>query len=749
MKRFIIVLLSVLLVVSVSYGVEDQPRGRTADDQSVTSENFVDDPVTVGTPSGMDQPISDPVRPKPMGADEWTLFDSTAAIRTCIPVGDHYAIRFDLPNRRLTEELPENDLSEDCMAAVERAPKWLQNDLIINLNRIRGEWAEFFQEFAVEAILDAEDPYVDEVAFCIAHMSPPIMEDGDVNYDLFIENAESIYEADEYLDYVQIVDHGEVGDDDYWTTLVYQISDGEDTTEVELDREIYYWYVVFPRLSDEAPWYIEPSSGSIQDPPRGVFWRDFLLNHPDDGYRSLREDLEDCGVLWSGLRNNATAENGAIGMITGWIRHILRFTSEQERPIQPVRIYNMHIGRCGEHSDMTAAAGRAALIPTLCTSVFCNDHTWNEFWGGDRWVAWEPVNNMVDSPFTYENGWGQIYPTVLNWRSDSYLYTVTDRYSEGVSDLNVTVRDRSGNPVDGAKLLIASQNPANTISWCGYGYTNSDGEVSLKIGDARDIYACVESPLGRVPNNGLARILRVEENEGGQVYEWTPDLWGRMPSISINEADEPENPTNHFRVNVSYELLREIANNSHGWRTNTAEFFVDVGPGLLDFFICNEENYQSYLDNDRFEAFGIEEIEGSGEIEFTLPTDGVWYVVFSNDDRLENWMEVEVATRVFYDDEFVDVADSDPVPASYQLYQNFPNPFNARTGIRFDLQYTGQTTITIYDVAGHQLNRLTQGILPAGRHEITFDGSALSSGTYFYEIECNGFVQRKSMVLLK
>jgi transglutaminase-like putative cysteine protease len=73
----------------------------------------------------------------------------------------------------------------------------------------------------------------------------------------------------------------------------------------------------------------------------------------------------------------------------------MSFTSNNERPHQPVRIITKHFGRCGEYADLTAAVARLALIP--CTSIISisTDHTWNEFWD-ENWVAWEPVNGYID-----------------------------------------------------------------------------------------------------------------------------------------------------------------------------------------------------------------------------------------------------------------------------------------------------------------------------------------------------------------
>ncbi|MCF7810752.1 T9SS type A sorting domain-containing protein [bacterium] len=676
-----------------------------------------------------------------LSRDEWLELNSVFTL-VSIPAGDKYTLRLDPGNRQIEEILPENILNDYYMEAVDRVPCWIRPDLINNLNRISGEWAEFAQEQVADIILETDDDYLDEVSFVIAHTSPILIEDYTLNLELFIENAVGIYEADEYLNYVEIVEYGSVDDGDWWTTLEYLVKADDDTFTVELDRDLYYWYVVHPRISDEMPLYINPTTGNSARPPDGVFWRDFLLNHPDDDYLSLRDAIEDCNVLWSNLSNNGSEENGAVGMVTWWIQHVLDFTSRQERPIQPVRIYSMHIGRCGEHSDLTSAAGRAALIPTICTSTLCTDHTWNEFWDGVRWITWEPVNNYVDSA-PYDN-WNQI-PGVVNWRSDSYLWDVTERYT-ACSDLNVSITDRNHNPVDGAEVKLASEALSGGYYWCAWGYTNADGEVSFKIGDNRNIYLRVESVKGNYPADGIVQII--ESSEADQFYEYSRSLTGSMPSVSANEAEEPDDPSNHYHLDLDFELEAETTNGSIDWRTNTAEYFADIADARLDFFICDEENYSLYIDGDDFEAFSVCELNNSGENGFDLPTDEVWYAVLSNDNRAADWMKAEIAATLSVDSDFGVEGDLE-IPHTYKLYQNFPNPFNSETRLCFDIKQSGSVQLNIYDLNGRCLHQSIYSNLKAGVHSMTFNAGNLTSGIYTYELKSGDFRETKSMILIK
>lgn len=90
------------------------------------------------------------------------------------------------------------------------------------------------------------------------------------------------------------------------------------------------------------------------------------------------------------------------------------------------------------------------------------------------------------------------------------------------------------------------------------------------------------------------------------------------------------------------------------------------------------------------------------------------------------------------------------VPTVFSLSQNFPNPFNPTTTIKYALPKDVKVTIKIYDILGKLVITLVNGELKkAGYYEATFNGNNYASGVYFYRIEAGEFVQSKKMVLVK
>lgn len=91
------------------------------------------------------------------------------------------------------------------------------------------------------------------------------------------------------------------------------------------------------------------------------------------------------------------------------------------------------------------------------------------------------------------------------------------------------------------------------------------------------------------------------------------------------------------------------------------------------------------------------------------------------------------------------------LPNAFELQQNFPNPFNPSTTIRFELNSAQQVSLTIYNAIGQQVATLVDRRLQAGSHQVQFDARNLSSGMYFYRLsspDANIQTTRK-MVLIK
>jgi hypothetical protein len=100
-----------------------------------------------------------------------------------------------------------------------------------------------------------------------------------------------------------------------------------------------------------------------------------------------------------------------------------------------------------------------------------------------------------------------------------------------------------------------------------------------------------------------------------------------------------------------------------------------------------------------------------------------------------------------------DISETEPArittPNEYILYPAFPNPFNPSAQIVFALPKASEVSLRVFNLLGQEVATLAVGLRPAGTHAVTFDGSGLPTGIYFYHLDSGDFIQTRKMVLLK
>lgn len=85
----------------------------------------------------------------------------------------------------------------------------------------------------------------------------------------------------------------------------------------------------------------------------------------------------------------------------------------------------------------------------------------------------------------------------------------------------------------------------------------------------------------------------------------------------------------------------------------------------------------------------------------------------------------------------------------FQLYPNFPNPFNAQTLIRYEVASPGHVHLQVFDILGRRVATLLEGFQLPGTYSVAFEADGLSSGTYFYFLKTHQAVQMRSMMLIR
>jgi hypothetical protein len=124
-------------------------------------------------------------------------------------------------------------------------------------------------------------------------------------------------------------------------------------------------------------------------------------------------------------------------------------------------------------------------------------------------------------------------------------------------------------------------------------------------------------------------------------------------------------------------------------------------------------------------------------------TDGIDTVKVTGDDR------VLFVNRYDYLS-----TEEGAIPTEFALHENYPNPFNPTTTLRFDLPEVSDATVTIYNMLGQKVRTFNMNDTPAGYHSIKWNatndyGEQVGAGVYLYQLQAKDFVKTRKMVLLK
>jgi hypothetical protein len=107
------------------------------------------------------------------------------------------------------------------------------------------------------------------------------------------------------------------------------------------------------------------------------------------------------------------------------------------------------------------------------------------------------------------------------------------------------------------------------------------------------------------------------------------------------------------------------------------------------------------------------------------------------------------SSRLIVTNSPVSVDEQNALPTEFSLLQNFPNPFNPSTTIKYSVPQQSQVKIKVFDVLGEEIETLVNEEKPAGTYELTWNATNLPSGVYFYRLQVGDFIQTKKMILIK
>lgn len=135
----------------------------------------------------------------------------------------------------------------------------------------------------------------------------------------------------------------------------------------------------------------------------------------------------------------------------------------------------------------------------------------------------------------------------------------------------------------------------------------------------------------------------------------------------------------------------------------------------------------------------------------TGPRQGIMcYSPITNDD---SWKAMYWWSHTWTAGTASEVEKTDDVALSFELTNNYPNPFNPSTQIRYSIPHSSMVSLKVYDMIGRHVATLVDGYQDAGKYTVSFNsnekGLNLSSGVYFYRLEAGSYVSVNKMMLLK
>lgn len=92
---------------------------------------------------------------------------------------------------------------------------------------------------------------------------------------------------------------------------------------------------------------------------------------------------------------------------------------------------------------------------------------------------------------------------------------------------------------------------------------------------------------------------------------------------------------------------------------------------------------------------------------------------------------------------------SPQTPKEFELFQNFPNPFNPSTEISFQIPSASFVTLKIFDILGNEVTSLINEEKPSGTYKVIWNAANNPSGIYFYQLKAGNFIKTKKLILLK
>ncbi|MFA5012005.1 MAG: T9SS type A sorting domain-containing protein [Ignavibacteria bacterium] len=264
---------------------------------------------------------------------------------------------------------------------------------------------------------------------------------------------------------------------------------------------------------------------------------------------------------------------------------------------------------------------------------------------------------------------------------------------------------------------------------CLFTFTNQNENPNNKIyisTNNGNNWSSIQTGLPR--NNTLALSLIVHE---GNLYAGT--FYNSIFKRSLNDFVSSTSSVN--LISPSNNVVNVSLTPTFDWDSITSAMTYNIQ-------ISTNSGFSTFI----IDTVGI--LNTSLQIQQGILQNGIqyfWRVRSCNEGGYSNWSSVWNFSTT--------LTGLNPIkgkiPNSFSLSQNFPNPFNPTTKIKFDVPKASSVKITIFDMLGKEISILVNGKLNAGSYSVDWNANDYPSGVYFYRMESGSFSNTKQMILLK
>jgi hypothetical protein len=335
--------------------------------------------------------------------------------------------------------------------------------------------------------------------------------------------------------------------------------------------------------------------------------------------------------------------------------------------------------------------------------------------------------------------------------------------------------------------IIRRTNPTRIVSFSGYMWSNSDQLVTAAIPDSSDKYligyyhSYDPYPFGLLGTGtyGSAADINATKAKFDQVTAWSKKnnipvilgefgyasnadynsrmcAYGTVVDQTLSHGvpsfawDDGGSFPVYNRITGGFNEIKDILIHTYPQSPNGMKISQTGNHSIkLQWHNRNAENDSIAIERRRTsDSFGvIGEVASTDSVFIDTSTSaGTPYfyrlsVTMKDSSELQSYpiMLIPVATSV----------GPLNVAVEFELFDNYPNPFNPSTTIKFELPTSAHVSLTVFDILGREVSVLVNERRDAGVYEVKFDGSALASGVYFYRIQAGSFVETKRLLLLK